>query len=270
MNGILGTWDLLANVNQAVYTNTYSGVNVVVVNICNKSQTTITARIAVSTSTTAPSNAEWIVYDAPIAPRSSIERTSIMVSPGQSVVVRSSSSESNAVCFGVTNASTAPSTPARNFGSAPVWVTSATLPMVYAADSTVSIQLAATDPENETVAYSIASGSLPTGLTLSTTGLISGTPTTVGYAAGAPDAVTSLSIRATDTRGNITPRTFSITKRWGDGSSSGNAAPSAQIIKSLTGTTTNGTYWIDTGSGPVQTYCLMSTGVGYMLSLIHI
>lgn len=56
-----------------------------------------------------------------------------------------------------------------------------------------------------------------------------------------------------------------------DGSSSDRAAPSATYIKSLTGTNTNGVYWIDLPTvGPTQVYCLMDSGYnggGWMLAM---
>ena len=55
---------------------------------------------------------------------------------------------------------------------APVWQTAANLGVVV--DST-SIQLQATDPEGETLTFHLVSGTLPTGLSLSSGGLLSGT-----------------------------------------------------------------------------------------------
>ena len=56
-----------------------------------------------------------------------------------------------------------------------------------------------------------------------------------------------------------------------DGSTSAQAAPSATYIKNLTGTNTNGVYWIDLPTvGPTQTYCIMDSAVaggGWMLAL---
>ena len=56
-----------------------------------------------------------------------------------------------------------------------------------------------------------------------------------------------------------------------DGSSAARAAPSAQFIKSQTGTNTNGTYWIDLPDvGPTQIYCIMDSaydGGGWMMTM---
>lgn len=55
-----------------------------------------------------------------------------------------------------------------------------------------------------------------------------------------------------------------------DGSSYYNSASSAQAIKDLTGTTTNGTYWIDVAGTPTQIYCDMNTnGGGWMSFASH-
>lgn len=56
-----------------------------------------------------------------------------------------------------------------------------------------------------------------------------------------------------------------------DGSSAFRAAPSAQYIKKLTGTNTNGIYWIDLPTvGPTQIYCIMDStidGGGWMMAM---
>jgi hypothetical protein len=56
-----------------------------------------------------------------------------------------------------------------------------------------------------TVTYLLLSGSLPSGVTLSTNGLISGTPTLV-----TTDSSTTFTVRATDNLGNLRDRTFSM------------------------------------------------------------
>lgn len=56
-----------------------------------------------------------------------------------------------------------------------------------------------------------------------------------------------------------------------NGSTAAQAAPSATYIKNLTGTNTNGVYWINLPTvGPTQTYCIMDSSVsggGWMLAL---
>jgi hypothetical protein len=83
----------------------------------------------------------------------------------------------------------------------PVWVTSATL-STFTKNVPYSVQLSATDDSGGSLTYSVVSGSLPTGLNLSSSGLISGTPTSSSTA--------SVTIRATDQNNNFTNRAFTL------------------------------------------------------------
>jgi hypothetical protein len=74
-----------------------------------------------------------------------------------------------------------------------------------ASDLTTST-IVATDPEGETVTYSVVTNSLPTGLTLGSNGVISGTTSE-----STSSATSSFEIRADDGTGNTTDRTFTIT-----------------------------------------------------------
>jgi hypothetical protein len=89
-------------------------------------------------------------------------------------------------------------------GTTPNWSTSTTLPEV-GKNIAYSTTLVATDTEGTDIDYSIASGSLPSGITLNNeTGVLSGTYT------GADFNTTNLVIRAVDTGGNTVDRTFTI------------------------------------------------------------
>lgn len=263
MNGVLGTTDLLANINQAVYFNNYDTASVVVVNLCNRGTENTLVSIAVSVSATNPSNAEWIEFNLPLSPKNTLERTGIAISTGKYLVVKSSNANVNAVCYGVTNGTTPLTGISQNLGTAPTWVSDNPLSTVYAGDPNTNIQLSATDTEGESVSYSLTSGSLQ-GLSLSSTGLISGTASVTGYFSGIADATTTATITATDSRNNSTQRAFSIVKRWRDGSSSGQAAVSAEAIKAMTNTTTNAQYWIQPVGAPSaqQVFCIMDTSIG--------
>ena len=93
----------------------------------------------------------------------------------------------------------------------PVWSTAAGTLGTYTGSS---IQLSATDDESNTITYSVTSGSLPTGVSLSSSGLISGTASsagtftfTVSASDGSNTAVTrsfSLVVYPTITGGTIT------------------------------------------------------------------
>jgi len=89
------------------------------------------------------------------------------------------------------------------FSATPTWTTSSTLPESLA-NNAISIQLAATS--NSTVSYSLASGStLPTGLSLSSSGVLSGTITGVTVA-----TTYNFTINAIDQELQDSPRAFSI------------------------------------------------------------
>ena len=80
--------------------------------------------------------------------------------------------------------------------AAPVWVSSGTLDASVPQAQAYSRQLVATDDSGVAPTYSLVSGSLPSGTTLSSSGLISGTPN----AAGTYNFV----VRATDENGQST------------------------------------------------------------------
>lgn len=87
----------------------------------------------------------------------------------------------------------------------PIWTTTAGTLGTFNQGASVSVTVAATDEENNTISYSVTSGSIPTGLTLnSSTGIISGT---AGAVSG--DTTFNFTITASDGTNN-TPRSFSI------------------------------------------------------------
>ena len=98
--GILGTWNLVSGVNQAVYVNNYSDIATVTVSVCNRNHTDGEVSIAVGTSATSPTNADWIEFEAILSGKSVLERSGIVVTPGHYVVVKSSLSNTNAVVWG--------------------------------------------------------------------------------------------------------------------------------------------------------------------------
>lgn len=149
-------------------------------------------------------------------------------------------------------------------GGSPSWSTAAgTIATVndrYGSYSPI-VTVTATDPDaGATISYSISSGSIPAGTSLNTsTGAISGDPTDV-----VSQTTSNFDIAATDNAGNTSTRSFSIIVNLAkDGSSSSRAATSAAAIKTLTGTTTTGDYWIQpTGQTAQQVYCDMTTDGG--------
>ncbi len=86
--------------------------------------------------------------------------------------------------------------------ASPIWSTSAGALTPAVILTAYSLQLSASDDSAPNVVFSIASGSLPSGLSLSSSGLISGTPTVAG--------TSTFSINATDNNGVSSERGFSI------------------------------------------------------------
>jgi len=91
--------------------------------------------------------------------------------------------------------------PGVTLSASPAWQTASGLTDQYDATA-ISLQLLATDATS----YSIASGSLPPGLTMNSSGLISGTVTGV-----AVDTTYTFSVVATDAQLQDSPRTFTLT-----------------------------------------------------------
>ena len=102
-----------------------------------------------------------------------------------------------------------------NVDNAPTWTTSAgSLGTIGINTSGTHFTLVATDPDGDTVTYAVQSGSLPTGTSLSSAGVISGT-------VGGSATTYSFTVRAT-AGGKTADRTFTITTEltnyFGDGS----------------------------------------------------
>lgn len=128
------------------------------------------------------------------------------------------------------------------------------------------VNLTTTVPSGITATYAVTSGTLPTGMTLdANTGVISGTPSTTGY--NVNGVASTFSVTATNSVGNASIRSFTITRRWTDGSSAINAAPHAKYIKDL-GISSNAYYWIKPTnfSEARQVWCdQTNSGGGWML-----
>ena len=127
-------------------------------------------------------------------------------------------------------------------GGSPTWSTSAgNIGTIYEDTAIGSLSIAATDPDGQAVTYSSTDLSI-NGVTLNSNGTITGTPNADGtYAA---NGVTHTFNGVASDGTNTSTRTFNILRKWNDGSSSTQAAPSGVAIYDLTGTTTNGTFWI--------------------------
>jgi hypothetical protein len=145
-------------------------------------------------------------------------------------------------------------------GTSPVWNTSATLP-TFTRNSAYSTVLSATDPDSGgSITYSIVSGSLPTGLTLtSLTGGISGTPTS--------STTVTFTVRATDAGGNFVDRAFTLPNTgpvWSTSASLSNATKDSAYSTTLVATDDSGnapTYTLISGSVPAGLSFNAASGV---------
>lgn len=116
--------------------------------------------------------------------------------------------------------------------------------------------------------YTVTSGSLPAGYRLSeNTGKLVG-KSTASYTAG---GVTSTFEVTASNSGSSTARTFTITRKWYDGSTSALAGTSAEAIKAETGLNTDAAYYISLPTvGPTLIYCRMNSAFdkgGWMMAM---
>lgn len=98
--GRLGTADLVAATNTTIYTCPTDTFAVVSLSICNRSNSAVAIRVAISDSAT-PTNAEYIEYDTEVLPKGVLERTGLVMQAAKYLVVRSSTANVSVVAFGI-------------------------------------------------------------------------------------------------------------------------------------------------------------------------
>jgi len=98
--GKLGSADLAANTNTTAYTVPASTFAVVTVSMCNRSTTQRSIRVALADADT-PTSDEWIEFDTSLVGNGTLERTGIVLSAGQRIVVFSNSIDVAAVVYGL-------------------------------------------------------------------------------------------------------------------------------------------------------------------------
>jgi len=149
-----------------------------------------------------------------------------------------------------------------NVDSSPTWNTaSGTLATIYDMATGTHATVSATDPDGDTVSYSETGGTVLSTNNLSlnsSTGAISGDPVDV-----VSPTTHTFTLRAT-ANSKTADRSFNIiVNPTLDGSTSAKANTSAQAIYDVTGTTTDGLYWIKDSLGNTQQmYCNMSATNG--------
>jgi hypothetical protein len=98
--GILGTSNLSATTNTTVYTVPASTFAVVTVSICNRSASTISVRLAASTSGS-PGVADYLEFGTQILANGVLERSGIVLEAGRVIVAYSSAVDVNVVVTGI-------------------------------------------------------------------------------------------------------------------------------------------------------------------------
>jgi len=101
--GRLGASDLSATTNTTVYQCPASNFAVVTLSVCNRTASTITCRVALSTSAS-PALADYLEYGVSILANGVLERTGIVMAANQYLIVYSSASSVSAVVFGIETA----------------------------------------------------------------------------------------------------------------------------------------------------------------------
>ena len=98
--GRLGSANLAASTNTTVYTVPATTFAVVTLSLCNRSNSAITARVSLSTTTT-PTADEFVEYDTEILPKGVLERTGLVMQAGLNLVVWTSTANVSAVAVGI-------------------------------------------------------------------------------------------------------------------------------------------------------------------------
>lgn len=142
-----------------------------------------------------------------------------------------------------------------NAGSVPTWVTGTTIANAYSKNVAYTTTVVATDPDGGTITGYSSVGAMPTGLSVaSTSGVISGTST--------ESTPLTFTIRATDSGGNSTDRTFTLPNAGPVWTSSGTlTASQVSIAYSLQLVATD-----DSGVAPTYTLSSGSLPTGITLS----
>lgn len=195
MSGILGTHDLTGGVIQSIYqcdTDQFTTANI---SLCNRHNVEVKVTLAITDAENAFDDARYIEYETILKPKGVLERSAVAVPTEKYITVLSSHNNVSAVAYGIRagdDISVSAITDATD-AVGPVWVT----PAVFDIPAENSdYELEATDQNEGNITYSISSGTLPTGISLTPSGKLIGTSEVRG--------ANSITFTATDESGNST------------------------------------------------------------------
>ena len=101
MSGKLGSIDLAATSNTVLFTGAVDKVTTANINFCNRNSASVQVRIAIENGATGtPSASEYLEFDAIIPANGVLERTGLVISAGDSVVVYSNTSQVSVNAWG--------------------------------------------------------------------------------------------------------------------------------------------------------------------------
>lgn len=99
--GRLGAEDIAATTNTTVYTCPATTFAVVTISLCNRNPTSSrNIRLALSTGGS-PTNAEYLEFDSELLAKGVLERTGIVLTAGQRLIVYASATDVSAVVYGI-------------------------------------------------------------------------------------------------------------------------------------------------------------------------
>jgi len=87
--GRLGGVDITTTSATSVYTCPATTFSVVSVSICNRSATAVTVRLALTTTGSSPATTDYLEYDASLSANGVLERTGIVMTAANQLVVTS-------------------------------------------------------------------------------------------------------------------------------------------------------------------------------------
>lgn len=261
MEGRIAAEDLVAGVIQSIYQNRTESGAVVTVCFVNRNATPVKVRLASHPFQNAPDAFDYIEYDVEIPGKGHLERSGVGVASLGYLSVRTDTANVNCVVWGSeVGADISGTTIVTSFDFVDDVINA---PKIFKGEA-YSFTPETVD-QGGTPTFNLASGSLPTGLSLdSATGEISGTQAVT--TPGTDNAVTfTIEMTNTVNPGLTRSREITIIESWRDGSSRERAAPNGQYLASnYAATTTTGIYWIKNSNMPeaLQMYVDMTEDSG--------